>query len=103
MKRNLNKLGFGNIQVTTLYGSYTEKRVKDFQRHYGLIVNGIADSRTFAKIDDILNSPFQKGKRHADTIKLKEKLNSIGYGHIKVTSYYGSYTEKKSSPIPKRQ
>ncbi len=95
LKRKLNKIGFGKIQVTTLYGSYTEKRVKDFQRYYGLKVTGIADSRTIAKIDEVYNSPFQKGKRHNDTKELKLKLNKIGFGKIQVTTLYGSYTEKR--------
>lgn len=95
LKENLNYLGFGNIKVTDLYGSFTVKRVKDFQRYYGLKVTGIADPRTLEKIDEILNSPFQEGKRHPDTIKLKENLNRLGFGNIKVTDLYGSFTVKK--------
>ena len=95
LKKDLNRLGFGNIKVTSLYGSFTEKRVKDFQRHYGLKVTGIADSRTLDKIDEILSSPFQKGKRHEDTIQLKKNLNELGFGGIKVTTYYGDFTEKR--------
>src|SRR5699024_2501467 len=95
LKKDLNRLGFGNIKVTSSYGSFTEKRVKDFQRHYDLKVTGIADSRTLDKIDEILSSPFQKGKRHEDTIQLKKNLNELGFGGIKVTTYYGDFTEKR--------
>ncbi|HEX6594196.1 MAG TPA: peptidoglycan-binding protein, partial [Bacillota bacterium] len=95
LKKDLNRLGFGNIKVTPLYGSFTETRVKDFQRYYGLTVTGIADSRTLDKIDEILSSPLQKGKRHEDTIQLKENLNQLGFDGIKVTTYYGDFTEKR--------
>ncbi len=95
LKKDLNRLDFGNIKVTTLYGSFTEKRVKDFQRYYGLEVTGIADKKTLNKIDEIISSPYQKGKRHKDISQLKRDLNAIGFGKIKVTTYFGSYTEKR--------
>ncbi|HLR80895.1 MAG TPA: peptidoglycan-binding protein [Bacillota bacterium] len=95
LKQHLNKLGFGNIKVTTLFGSFMEKRMKDFQDYYGLKAHGIADSRTLEKLDEILSTPFQLGKRHDDTIKLKKKLNELGYSGIKETTLYGSFTEKR--------
>src|SRR5699024_4041994 len=95
LKQHLNKLGFGNIKVTTLFGSFMEKRMKDFQDYYDLKAHGIADSRTLEKLDEILSTPFQLGKRHDDTIKLKKKLNELGYSGIKETTLYGSFTEKR--------
>src|SRR5699024_12440406 len=44
---------------------------------------------------EILSTPFQLGKRHDDTIKLKKKLNELGYSGIKETTLYGSFTEKR--------
>ncbi|HEX6594517.1 MAG TPA: peptidoglycan-binding protein [Bacillota bacterium] len=101
LKKQLNKLGFGNIKVTTLYGSFMEKRMKDFQRYYGLKAHGIADSRTWAKIDEILSIPYQRGQRHQNTIKLKKKLNNLGFSGIKETDYYGSFTEKRVKQFQK--
>src|SRR5699024_3038608 len=95
LKRNLNKLGFSGITVTTLYGSYTEKKVKEFQKYYGLRVNGLADTVTMKKVDDIINSSLQKGKRNSQTTTIKKKLNHIGFGGITVTTLYGSFTEKR--------
>ncbi|WP_416147724.1 peptidoglycan-binding protein [Salipaludibacillus sp. HK11] len=95
LKNDLNALGFGNILVSTLYGSYTKQKVEDFQRYYGLVVNGIADEPTFAKIDELKNSSFQLGKRHENTKILKESLNRLGYGNISVTTLFGSFTEKR--------
>ncbi|MFD1020156.1 peptidoglycan-binding protein [Thalassobacillus hwangdonensis] len=95
LKENLNRLGFGDILVTTYYGSFTESRVKKFQSYYGLNPNGIADEVTLAKIDEILSSPHMEGKRSEANISLKKNLNDLGYGQILVTDLYGSYTAKK--------
>lgn len=95
LKRNLNKIGFGGIKVTDLYGSFTETRVKQFQEYYGLQATGKADLDTILKANEIAKSSFQQGKRHKDTITLKNKLNKIGFGKIKVTNLYGSFTKKK--------
>src|SRR5699024_287248 len=95
LKQHLNKLGFGNIKVTTLFGSFMEKRMKDFQDYYGLKAHGIADSRTLEKLDETINSPFQRGKRHEDTKELKQHLNKLGFGNIKVTTLFGSFMEKR--------
>lgn len=95
LKKKLNQIGFGQIQVTDYYGAYTKKKVKGLQSYYGLQVNGIVDPPTMSKIDKVYNSPFQEGKRHEDTIQLKENLNRLGFGAIQVTTYFGSYTDKK--------
>src|SRR5699024_7965717 len=95
MKNKLNKIGFGNITVTTLYGSFTEKKVKEFQQYYGITATGQADLKTLNMLDQVHDSPFQQGKRHEDTIDLKNNLNEIGFGNITVTTLYGSFTEKK--------
>lgn len=49
MKEKLNQIGFGNIKVTSYYGDFTVKKVKDFQRYYGLTVTGKADVKTLEK------------------------------------------------------
>src|SRR5699024_540611 len=95
LKQHLNKLGFGNIKVTTLLGSFMEKRRKECQDYYGLNTHGIADSRTLEKLDETINSPFQRGKRHEDTKELKQHLNKLGFGNIKVTTLFGSFMEKR--------
>src|SRR5699024_2394450 len=87
--------GFGNIKVTTLFGSFMEKRMKDFQDYYGLKAHGIADSRTLEKLDETINSPFQRGKRHEHTKEVKQHLNKLGFGNIKVTTLCGIFKEKR--------
>src|SRR5690625_7460861 len=56
LKHGLNKVGFGYISVTTLYGSFTQQQVKKFQKHYGLQVTGEMDLKTFDKLNSILRS-----------------------------------------------
>src|SRR5690625_33710 len=92
MKKDLIKIGFGGMNINDLYGSYTAKRVKDFQKYFGLNTTGIADDTTQAKIKDIANSPYQEGKRHDNTIQLKRDLNKIGFGGMNVNNLYGSFT-----------
>jgi peptidoglycan hydrolase-like protein with peptidoglycan-binding domain len=94
-KENLNKLGFNGITVTNYMGTFSVKRLKQFQEYYGLVVNGIGDDVTLAKIEEILNHPLQKGKRDEDLPKLKGYLNKLGFGKILETTYFGEFSEKK--------
>lgn len=97
LKKDLAKLGFvveGN--GTKLYGTKTEQQVKKFQGYYGLEETGVADDETLAKIDEILSSPMQNGKRHEDTVELKNNLAQIGFAVPgNGTTLYGKETEKK--------
>ncbi|MEN2466412.1 peptidoglycan-binding protein [Ornithinibacillus sp. JPR2-1] len=92
LKKHLNSIGFGNISLTALYGDFTTKKVREFQEYYGLNVTGSADFATLEKILSIVDSPFQEGKRHNDTVTLKENLNQLGFGYITVSTLYGSFT-----------
>src|SRR5690606_16622294 len=96
LKKNLERLGFGvpGSQYTTLYGEKTKAQVEAFQKHYNLVVNGIADEVTLKKINEILNSPLQEGKSHSRTIQLKKDLEKLGYGvpGSQYTDYYGPKT-----------
>src|SRR5690625_205678 len=44
------------MNVNKLYGRLTAQRVSEFQKHYGLVVNGIADEVTRAKIADVVKN-----------------------------------------------
>src|SRR5699024_2739997 len=100
-KRNLNKTGFSGISVTNYFGDFTETRVKQFQKYFGLTVTGKADLKTLLKVEETANTPFQKGKRHKNTTTLKRNLNKLGFSGITVTTLYGSYTEKKVKEFQK--
>ncbi|WP_010531639.1 peptidoglycan-binding protein [Lentibacillus jeotgali] len=97
-KKDLIKLGFDGygMKLTHYYGDGTKKNVRDFQDFYRQKVTGTAGQGVFDQIDFLLPNPFSNGKRHVDTIALKEdliKLGFDGYG-MKLTHYYGDATEK---------
>ena len=94
-KQNLKTLGFGGMNINETYGSFTATKVRQFQQHYGLKVNGVGDEKTLQKINEILSSPFQEGKEHPDVIPLKEKLIKLGYGGMNRNQKYGSFTAKR--------
>ncbi|MDE5415826.1 peptidoglycan-binding protein [Alkalihalobacterium chitinilyticum] len=95
LKEKLTRLDFGNMNINEVYGSFTAQRVRQFQAYYGLVVNGIADERTLAKLDEILSSPFQEGREHNDVIQLKENLTTLGYGNMNINPVYGSFTAQR--------
>ncbi|MEF3331721.1 peptidoglycan-binding protein, partial [Oceanobacillus oncorhynchi] len=95
LKENLKSLGYLSLpNPNNYFGVQTEKAVKDFQRQFGLTVNGIANQTTIAKIEEVLKSPLQKGKRNASSKTLKENLKSLGYLTLSnPNNYYGVQTE----------
>lgn len=95
LKEKLTRLEFGGMNINETYGSFTIKRVKEFQQYYGLVVNGIADEPTLKKIDAVLSSPFQLNQRHQDILIIKELLNRAGFGGMNMNELYGSFTEKQ--------
>ncbi|MDX8047101.1 peptidoglycan-binding protein [Gracilibacillus sp. S3-1-1] len=95
VKADLQRLGFGSFTLTDYFGSQTEKAVRDFQKQYGLTVNGIVNDATKKKLSEAANVPFRKGVRHKDTVKLKEMLYVVGLWDSKSgTTLYGSQTAK---------
>src|SRR5699024_11486550 len=64
-------------------------------------VDGIAGDETFSKIDEILNSPLQKGERNDVVIPYKKKLNNLGYGGLALSDKFGSHTELRIEEFQK--
>src|SRR5690625_2657745 len=97
MKENLNLLGLGNFpsNPSIYYGSVTKSVVKDFQHHFGLSENGIADQETLNKSDELLNSIYRKGNSNEKIRQLKLKLTTLGFGNFpeNTSKVYGSVTE----------
>lgn len=92
---DLKELGFLSGSISGLLNSETESAVRDFQKYYGLTLNGKTDEVTVNKIQDILSSPFRNGSYHKDTILLKEKLASLGFPvSATPTTYYGPSTAR---------
>jgi N-acetylmuramoyl-L-alanine amidase len=89
------------MNLNETYGSFTAQRVSEFQAYYGLRENGVADTRTLDKIDEILASPFREGRSHRDVIDLKEKLTLLGYGNMNINDVYGSFTKQRVEEFQK--
>ncbi|WP_461183833.1 peptidoglycan-binding domain-containing protein, partial [Virgibacillus kimchii] len=68
LKEDLVALGFGSFVFNENYGPKTAETVKEFQAFYGLNENGIADDRTLSKIEELLNTPMQRGDYRKDAI-----------------------------------
>ena len=62
IKKKLNAIGFDRIAISDYFGSWTETRVKQFQKNYELPVTGVIDEKTLEKLDEVYNSPFHEGK-----------------------------------------
>ncbi|NEQ72419.1 MAG: peptidoglycan-binding protein [Okeania sp. SIO2C9] len=53
LQRRLNGIGFGSLVVDGIFGVATEESVKKFQKYYGLTVDGIVGSQTWATLETI--------------------------------------------------
>ena len=103
LQENLIRLGFGSWNPTTYYGSTTEGAVERFQKHYSIIVNGIYDTRTEEKLEEVLNSPYQYGKTSSNIRVLQEQLINLGFGDWNPTKFFGSITEGAVKSFQKQQ
>src|SRR5690625_3723566 len=103
LKEDLTRLGFVFPKnPSTGYGDVTEKRVREFQKYYGLTINGIADDNTLEKIDEILSSTYRNGKKGSHVVTLKKNLTILGYNFPKSPSKsYGNVTEGKVKEFQK--
>lgn len=57
----LNSLGFGGIIVSTYYGDFTEKRVKEFQDFAGISSSGALDQDTINALDELAAKGYSQG------------------------------------------
>ncbi|WP_270180336.1 C40 family peptidase [Alkalihalobacillus sp. CinArs1] len=99
LQQGLKDRGYYNYNVDGIFGSITEKAVKEFQSVVGLKVTGVADDATL----DALKSrggtkttePVMKvGSRGDNVSKLQQDLKTAGTFHVGVTGYFGPITEK---------
>ncbi|UJL45900.1 peptidoglycan-binding protein [Virgibacillus sp. NKC19-16] len=98
MKEDLVILGYADhwTNPTTYYGNDTEDVVRNFQSSNGLVVNGIIDEVTLAKIEELMSeqSP-QLGDSSDEIQQIKEDLVELGFANWTTPSrYFGSETEE---------
>src|SRR5690625_2362687 len=98
LKKNLTAIGFGNFpsNPSQTYGKVTKGVVKEFQIYYNLKnQTGSATAETIQKMQEVMNSPYQRGKRGPHVIELKKDLTELGFGNFpsNPSESYGSVTE----------
>ena len=87
-------------ETTTYYGEQTIKAVMDFQKDYGLNVDGIFGQDSFDILQELVyfeplvyNRILKEGVSGEDVQALQEKLKALGFLNIdNTTNYYGSQT-----------
>ena len=104
LQQRLKELGYYTIKVDGIFGSGTQRAVRDFQRVNGLTVTGKADSTTqrllyssAAKPNDGSSSGSYKtltrsSKYQSAVVPLQRRLKALGYYSGSVDGYFGSQT-----------
>ena len=104
LQQRLKELGYYTIKVDGIFGSGTQRAVRDFQHVNGLTVTGKADSTTqrllhssAAKPNDGSSSDSYKtltrsGKYQSAVVPMQRRLKALGYYAGSVDGYFGSQT-----------
>ncbi|SHJ69766.1 peptidoglycan-binding domain-containing protein [Paramaledivibacter caminithermalis] len=96
--------------ITTYFGSVTEKAVEDFQKMYGLTVDGVVGGSTIKKMENLglvthnigvtgiignLTLPkYEKGMSHPEVKIIQKVLKQCGtFNEDAFTTYFGPVTE----------
>ncbi|MFA1821440.1 N-acetylmuramoyl-L-alanine amidase [Virgibacillus oceani] len=97
LKQNLTAVGIGNYPTnpSNYFGDSTAYNVSEFQRYYGLKVNGIADDVTIVKLQEVLDSSYKDGERGEHVVELKKNLTRLGIGNYpeNPSNYFGDSTK----------
>jgi peptidoglycan hydrolase-like protein with peptidoglycan-binding domain len=109
----LHKAGFNPGAIDGIYGTNTEKAVKEFQRRVGITAENIAEKQTYNALQSYLRTQtstskstsstsnnsndwtgqtLRKGSQGEAVKDLQRMLNSVGY-NVKVDGINGSETE----------
>lgn len=118
LQTKLNILGY-NLKVDGSFGSITDKAVRDFQKKYGLYVDGIVGEKTIKKLDEVIASmsnnssvttplvtiakaTLKKGAKGDNVKVLQNNLNAIIKSGLKVDGSFGTITETSVKTFQKK-
>jgi peptidoglycan hydrolase-like protein with peptidoglycan-binding domain len=99
LQDHLKALGYfpSDVRSTGYYGEITRNSVEQFQKAFGLPVDGIVNPATHAAIDRaIANQNLAKSSTSIATLELQSRLKTLGYfpAQVRTTGYYGPITEE---------
>ncbi|WP_060678191.1 peptidoglycan-binding protein [Virgibacillus halodenitrificans] len=95
IKRKLNAIGYGGIKVNNYFGSFTQKRIREFQEDFNLPITGELNRTTSIKIDEVFLKIYHEGSNHKKILELKQKLNKLGFGELEETYLLDAQTTKR--------
>ena len=104
LQQRLKDLGYYTIRVDGIFGSGTQRAVRDFQRVNGLTVTGKADNATQTLLYSSAAKPAgsscsgsyttltRSSRYQAQVVPLQRRLKQLGYYTGSVDGYFGSLT-----------
>lgn len=110
---------FKGKDLTTYFGSTTEKAVKDFQKRYGLDPDGVLGGATIKKmvslglvthnigmkrvLGNLTLNKYEKGMTHPEVKVVQQVLKQCGtFNEDSFTTYFGPATEKAVKSFQKK-
>ncbi|MGE5614631.1 MAG: NlpC/P60 family protein [Bacillota bacterium] len=92
LQNDLKKLGFISVNPTGYYGDITEAAVINFQKKYGLKIDGIAGPQTLGKIDKLLGR--ESSVSRGGTTSLAQNIISYSKKFLGIKYVWGGSTVK---------
>ena len=100
LQKMLKELGYFNGNCTGYYGDMTASSVRNLQRKYGYIQDGIAGDNTISLVQRLLTSHASSGSsavlkigiEGSGVIALQKDLKELGFFNGDCTGYYGELT-----------
>lgn len=98
LQNKLNELGYYNYIADGYFGNYTETAVRNLQKNYGLIVDGIYGPKTAKVLDHelMITHPgireLKEGSTGDDVMILQDRLKYLGYFTNNTTGHFDQDT-----------
>jgi len=114
LQQRLKDLGYYTIKVDGIFGSGTQRAVRDFQKMNGLSVTGKADDATQRLLYSSAAKPAhynpsgyyktlsRSSKYQSAVVPLQRRLKALGYYSGSIDGYFGSQTYRAVRNFQKR-
>jgi len=114
LQQRLKDLGYYTIKVDGIFGSATQRAVRDFQKINGLTVTGKADDATqrllysskakpaYGVIHGDYRTLSRSSKYQSAVVPLQRRLKALGYYSGSIDGYFGSQTYRAVREFQRR-